>query len=413
MEPHDRARGANSDSHFAGEGNDVRKRCLTSMGLWGTAFLLSICVSTLAGPESESWMGVLGGPLFEQSFVRQSAGLMKSPLAPERLADEAMACAGFVNAYEASHDLRYRQRATEIADFFVANSNLAGDGIPGWGPKLSRGYGFCPDKDNFQGKDLWETTRVLACLLKVNEIAPSPAYVEMAQKVVDNWPSEEKSLADDGPYAARGMRFYRKEPYSCARKYVKNTNIAMGEILFRLAKQSGEKRYRELGEQVLNAELWEILTRKNFGYNGAMIYVEPNDPQNRQVLKSEQAEVEKDAQGDIVCRSEKPDPSCWDHLAFEAYELYQVQLQSGQDMSDPIWKIMRIYRTSPLGDTQRFPWQGGESPTHITAYNCYMRDSGKAIYREECRRALEHNPSGSMIFYSLIPDDLVRSREHH
>jgi len=115
-----------------------------------------------------------------------------------------------------------------------------------------------------------------------------------------------------------------------------------------------------------------------------------------------------DAGGDIVCRSKKPDPSCWNHLAFEAYELYQVQLLSGRDLSEPIWKIMKLYRGSPLGDTSRFDWQGSASPTHITAYNCYLRSSGKAVYREECLRALAHGPAGAMIFYSLIPDDLVR-----
>ena len=69
---------------------------------------------------------------------------------------------------------------------------------------------------------------------------------------------------------------------------------------------------------------------------------------------------------------------------------------------------MSIYRTSPLGDTQRFPWEGGDSPTQITAYNCFLRNSGKDIYGQECRRALEHQATGSMIFYSLIPDDLGR-----
>jgi len=389
----------------------MKKRRSAKPWLWSAAIFVSFCELMCGGPKSESWMSVLGGPAFEEAFVKQSSSLMKSPLAPEKFADEAMACAGFVNAYELSHDTLYRRRAKEIADFFVANSNLAGDGSPGWGPKLSKGYGFCPDQSDFKGRDLWETTRVLSCLLKVNEIAPSREYAELAEKVVDNWPSEEKTLTNDGPYAARGMRFYRKEPESCARKYVKNTNIAMGEVLYRLASQTGERRYRELAAQVLNAELWEILTRKNFGYHGAMIYVEPNDSQNRQVLKSEEAKVEKDAGGDIVCRSERPDPSCWDHLAFEAYELYQVQLQSGQDLSDPIWKIMRIYRTSPLGDSLRFPWQGGDSPTHITAYNCYLRNSGKAIYGEECQRALGHKVTGSMIFYALIPDSLVHSRE--
>jgi hypothetical protein len=335
---------------------------------------------------------------------------MKSPLTQERMADESEACAGFVNAYKASRDPQYEQRARQIADFLVANSSLAGDGVPGWGPKLDQGYGFCPDKDNFTGKNLWDTTRALDCLLKVSEIeSANSGYIELSKKVIDHWPSVEKRLPNDGPFASQGMRFYYKNAESCARKYVKNTNIAMGEALYRLAKLTGEKHYQDLGRQVLNAELWEIITRRNFGYHGAMIYVEPNDAQNRQVFEQhERSRVETDADGDVVCRSENPDPSCWNHLAFEGYALYQVQLLSGRDLSEPIWRIMKIYRTSPLGDTRRFDWGGKDSPTHIAAYNCFLRNSGKTIYRDECLRALAHKGHSSMIFYSLIPDDLAR-----
>ena len=182
----------------------------------------------------------------------------------------------------------------------------------------------------------------------------------------------------------------------------------MGEVLYRLARQTGEGRYYERAGQVLNAELWDIVTRKNFGYHGAMTYDDPRDPQNQKVLMAERHKVQTGADGSTVCRDDPPDASCWNHLAFEAYDLYQVQLLSGRDLADPIGKIMSIYRTSSLGDTRRFPWRGGSSATHITAYNCYLRNSGDPIYRDECLRALQHNPKSSMIFYSLIPDDLVR-----
>jgi hypothetical protein len=372
------------------------------------AFLAAIFMQLGAKAVAKGWLRILGGPAFEEAFRQQAPRLLKSPLAADRSADDGVAGAAFANAYKASHDALYLNRAKEIADFLITNALLAGDGIPGWGPKLSIGYGFCPDADNFKGKDLWETTRALDAILKTNEITPSRAYVETARKVVENWPSEERRFANDGPYASGGMRFYRKEPDSCARKYVKNTNLAMGEVLYRLARQTGDKRYEQRGEQVLNAELWEILTRKNFGYHGAVIYVDPQEPQNQKVLKAERNKVQIDVDGKIVCRNEPPDASCWNHLAFEAYELYQIQLLSGRDLAEPIWQIMSIYRTSSLGDTLRFPWQGGDSPTHITAYNCHLRNSGKAVYRDECLRALQHNPKSSMIFYSLLPDDLVR-----
>jgi hypothetical protein len=191
---------------------------------------------------ADSWVRVLGGPAFEEAFRQQAPGLPKSPLTPKRFADEALAAAAFVNAYKASRDPLYLNRAKEIANFLIDNSNLAGDGVPGWGPRLSKGYGFCPDADNFRGKDLWETTRALNAILKTHEVAPPPAYVETARNAVDHWPSEEKRLAGQGPYASAGMRFHRKEPERCARRYVKNTNLAMGEVLYRLARQTGESR---------------------------------------------------------------------------------------------------------------------------------------------------------------------------
>jgi hypothetical protein len=48
-------------------------------------------------------------------------------------------------------------------------------------------------------------------------------------------------------------------------------------------------------------------------------------------------------------------------LAFEAYELYQLQLLSGRDLADPIEKIMSIYRASMLGHAA-FPLAGWNYP---------------------------------------------------
>jgi len=368
---------------------------------------LAIFLSFGARAAPEGWLRVLGHAALEQAFRLQAPLLLKTPLTLHRLADLSVAGSAFANAYLVSGEPQYSNRAREIADFLVANINVAADGATGWGPKLRHGYGFCPEVDDFRGEDLWETTRALNAILKANEIAPSRNLVEIAMDIVDRWPSEEIRIVDEGPYAAGGMRFYRKQPDACARKYVKNTNIAMGEVLYRLGRQTGEERYYERARQVLNAELWEILTRKNFGYHGAMIYADPGDPQNQKVLRAERHKVRTEADGRIVCRDDPPDASCWNHLAFEAYVLHQVQLLSGRDLAGPIEKIMSIYRTSSLGDTQRFPWRGGNTATHITAYNCYLRNAENPIYRDECLRALQHNPKSAMIFYSLVPDDLV------
>jgi hypothetical protein len=338
-------------------------------------------------------------PIVAELFDSQAARWLTQELTTDNMADAAQACAAFVNGFHLRHDPRFRDRAKQIADHLVANAFLAGEPEPGWGPRRDEGYGFCPDLDDFKGKNLWDTTRALDCLLKVAELDPADTtYVALARRAVDAWPSERRELPGEKP-----MRFYSKNAQACARRYVKNTNIAMGEVLYRLAKATGERSYRERADEVLDAELWEILTKKNFGYHGAMIYVEPDDAQNRVTLDKERRSVERDADGNTVCRSKRPAPPCWNHLGFEGYALYQAQLLSGRDTRAAIDRVMTVYRTSPLGDTQRFPWDGKESPTHVTAYNCYLRGAG-AIYRDECMRALSHKRSSAMIFYSLVPD---------
>ncbi len=351
----------------------------------------------------------LGGQIFSDFFSKESAKFLEPKqkqllVSDDRFAEEAQTCSALVNAYKVTGDARFRDRAKTIADFLSANAYLAGDGTPGWGRKLTKGYGFFPDEDNFKGKDLWETTRALDCLIKYSGIdSANQTYLVLAQKVVDTWPSVEKPHPE--LHRPRLMRFYYKNANPHARRYVKNTNIAMGEALFRLGALTNNTRNLELAQQTLDAELWEILVRHNFGYHGAMIYVEPNDGNNAQILADEKQKVETDQQGNIVCHRQNPDPSCWDHIAFEAYELYQVQLLAGRDLSDPIGQIMRHFRSTPLGDTQRFDWNAHVTPTAITAYNCYIRDLSDPIYTQECLRALEHNHTGAWVFYSLVPDD--------
>jgi hypothetical protein len=120
-----------------------------------TKSILVVCLLSCCVNASDDWKRQLGSPVIEAAFDGQSSSLLRSALTRDRMADEAQACAGFVNAYELSRDVRYKEHAKETADFLVANAALAGDGRPGWGPKLDQGYGFCPDEDDFKGKDLW------------------------------------------------------------------------------------------------------------------------------------------------------------------------------------------------------------------------------------------------------------------
>jgi hypothetical protein len=80
------------------------------------------------------------------------------------------------------------------------------------------------------------------------------------------------------------------------------------------------------------------------------------------------------------------------------------------DLGQAISQTITTWRTSQFGDPARYPWTNppaGASPTHVTAYNCALRFSDDASYLNACVTALGHAPSGSTVFYSLVPDTIV------
>jgi hypothetical protein len=220
------------------------------------------------------------------------------------------------------------------------------------------------------------------------------------------------------------MRWYAKSNEPCEIRYVKNTNIVMGEQLFRAYRLTQDPKYLQAGIKVLNSQLWDILTHRNFGYDSFMIYVNKSDPifaviaQDRDLKKV--MHTNPGQPDDIIyCKNPSADSSCWNHLGFEAYDLYQIQQliydlapalfpvpDTQAAVADAIAKTMTAYRTSVFGMTATFPWASTESKTHITAYNCAQRFSSDSLSLSECTSALENSPQGGTIFYSLVPDGI-------
>lgn len=129
----------------------------------------------------------------------------------------------------------------------------------------------------------------------------------------------------------------------------------------------------------------------------------------------------------IMCRNPNPldqksGASCWDHLGFEAYDLYTIGLliadidgaqfpvpTTQADVAAATASIMAAYRTSIFGNTASFPWTltSQVSPTYVTSYNCAQRFSQDQNAMSECLNALPLAGNGGSIFYSLVPDVLV------
>ncbi len=375
--------------------------------------------------------------------------------------------AAFVNIHKLSGDQKYADLAKQIADWFIAwNDYLVAQRDPtfpylGWGKDPRRGYfnGSCAEIHNFtpvagpngrtdydasHADEAWDTAAAVRGLIKYSEIDPArtgSVYFQRAKSILENWPSRDHAsndgnpgtpgLVNDGPYAAAGMRWYAKSNEPCEVRYVKNTNIVMGEQLFRAYKASQDPKYLQAATKVLDAQLWDMISHRNFGYDSFMIYVNKSDPifavmaadRDRSIVTHSNPGQPDD---EIRCKDPSTGESCWNHLGFEAYDLYVIQQLTSDlapsafpvantqaDLAQAISSTMTVYRTSVFGNTTDFDWGCTPSPgikcpsrTHVTAYNCAQRFSGDTLALSECVSALSNAPSGGTIFYSLVPDGI-------
>lgn len=379
----------------------------------------------------------------------------------EQVADDV---SGFVNVYRLTSNTDYKDLAQYAADWLAAwNDYLvlhADPSIPylGWGVDSREGwfnltcaasYGFRDGGDNrsyfvdgWRADEAWDTAATVRGLLKYSTIDPAgvqSAYFQRAKQILASWPLRDHTsgdgnpdvdLANDGPYAASGMRWYAKSNEPCEIRYVKNTDIVMGEQLFREYQLTQDPQVLQAATRVLYAQLWDIISHRNFGYNSFILYryrsgtifadVMVPDNESRTVVHINPGQPDET----IVCKNPQADSSCWDHLGFEAYDLYLVQQLianippdsfpvpgTPSDVATAIGQTMYYYRTSIFGDTSRFPW-GQSSPTHIVAYNCAQRFSGDQSFQNACVAALQSltdlhlGTTGGTIFYSLVPDAL-------
>jgi len=390
------------------------------------------------------------------------------PVQPwEQVADDV---SGFVNVYKLSGNADYKDLAQYGADWLASwNDYLIANRDPsisylGWYTANREGWfnldcaashnfhlngdGRSYVVDSWRADEAWDTAAAVRALLKYSEIGggTSSTYFQRAKTIVDNWPSQDHSSGDgnpdtpgltsDGPYAAAGMRWYAKSNEPCEIRYVKNTNVVFGEQLFRVYRLSGDVKYLQLATRVLNSQLWEIITHNNFGYNSYLlytyrpgtIYADVMAPDNDATTVTHSDANHPDDV--IVCKNPNPSDqksgsSCWDHLGFEAYDVYTISLlindidpsqfpvsTTQADVANATAAIMAAYRTSIFGNTSTFPW-GLVSPTYVTSYNCAQRFSSDSSAMNECLNALPRAGTGGSIFYSLVPDALVGQSPLH
>ncbi|MCU1236492.1 MAG: hypothetical protein JWP63_4459 [Candidatus Solibacter sp.] len=393
-------------------------------------------------PVFAQWQRKLGDdPVFAQTVDRylksaaQQAAQLPDPTKPpardtwQPLSDT---CSALVNVYRLSGETVYRDQARRIADWLLAsNDYLTQHRDPqlpylGWGPERRTGYFQCHDVSSYHADDLWDTVSVTRCLLKVAEVEGTPAksrYFERAKKIADEWPYVDRTLPSDGPYAAAGLRWYRKSTEPCENRYVKNTNIAMGEQLFRIFAVTGAPADLSRAIEVLHTQLWDILTHRNLAYTSYMTYLDHSDATYSEQAAHNDRKVRRDGEGALRCGDR--DASCWNHLGYEGYAMFNIQ-QLTREMpaarfpvpgtKDDIARTVRVtmdaWHGSRFGDAARFDWSGPDSATHVLAYNCALRFSADPSFDRQCREGLRHRNTSATLFYALVPESLFPAAAH-
>jgi len=405
--------------------------------IFRTAVIVGTGAATMFA-QTPDWKSKLGSdPIYAATLERYVSGVTallrqlpdpaKAPVRDnwQPLADT---CSALVNVYRLSGDIVYRDQARRIAEYLLrANDYLVAHrdaGLPylGWGPETRNGYFQCGNVGGYHADDLWDTASVLRCLLKVAELDPEPAkspYFVRAKHIIDEWPYIDHA-PDDSTYGRAGLRWYRKSNEPCENRYVKNTNIEMGEQLFRLYRVTGDTRDFERAVKTLHTQIWDVLVHHNQAYTSYMTYLDHSADYAAQVAHNERKVVHSNrgrAEDVIGCGAK--DSSCWNHLGYEGYAMFQIgqltrEIPAGKfpvastksDIARTVQVTMDAWHQSRFGDTRQFDWSGGDSTTHITAYNCAQRFSADPSFERECRSALQHRTSSATVFYSLVPESL-------
>jgi hypothetical protein len=387
-------------------------------------------------PLAAQWQRKLGDdPVYAQTvdrYLRSAASQVAQlpdaarPPARDNWQPLSDTCAALVNVYRLSGETAHRDQARRIADWLIAsNDYLTAHRDPhipyvGWGPETRTGYFQCADVSGYHADDLWDTASAARCLLKVAEVESAPArsrYFERARKIADEWPFIERTLPSDGPYAAAGLRWYRKSTEPCEDRYVKNTNLAMGEQLFRIFLVTGAPADLDRAVKVLHTQLWEILTHRNLAYTGYMTYLDNSAATYKEQAAHNDRKVRRDSGGALQCGER--DASCWNHLGYEGYALFNIQQVtrdipaarfpvSGtkEDIARAVRVTMDAWHGSRFGDAARFDWSSVDSATHVLAYNCALRFSADPAFERQCKEGLRHRNSSATLFYSLAPESL-------
>ncbi len=167
-------------------------------------------------------------------------------------------------ASDPARSRRYATVATQIADYLVQHDALAHDGRLGWGlPAAWDAFGDGTVNPRYQVY-AFQTALVSWALLDTYTITSDKAYLSTVERVMASYlPSSATSLGQ-GCHNCR--MFWYSTSANDAGRYVKNTNVLMGQVMALLYRITGKSAYRAIATEVYNEETYEIVQRGDYGY---------------------------------------------------------------------------------------------------------------------------------------------------
>lgn len=308
------------------------------------------------------------------------------------------ACAAFWDLYDITHEDRYKNKAVEMANWIVQDKDLNGDGEVGWELRRDHTLSFCSYLVPAGTEALPDTANALNCLNEAYKRTQNPLYLSTAKEGADFFLNKWSATIN-------GKRYVWDFATECHRNVdVKYSNLIFAEALLELYQNSGDTKYADAGQALLNRWKQEI-EADDLAYYGLLNVNDPNDTwfvdnihDKTNLLRCKTA---LNSYGSNLC---------WYHLTIESESAFRVGEQQNVDFSSYLNKIMGTYRGSIYGDPAIFWSQtlpagepnGNASQTYITAGNCFLRSSAP-VYLNDCIYSLDrYTGSSPLVFWSLV-----------
>ena len=161
---------------------------------------------------------------------------------------------------------RYLTAATAIADYLVQNDALESDGKIGWGlPSAWDAFGdgtINPANQVYA----FQTALVSWALLDTYTITQNSAYLAAVESAMANYAPSGTTSFSKGCQGC--FMFWYSTNTNDAGRYVKNTNVLMGQVEADLFRITGDPQYQAMATAIYNEEAYEVVQNGDYAYLG-------------------------------------------------------------------------------------------------------------------------------------------------